>query len=245
MANILIIDDDPDSLKLLRMRLEKAGHTVLQATDGEEGLRLALKTSRLNLVFLDIRIPKMDGWQVCRNIKSNPETMHLPVVMLTGCSQDTQELYGRQCGADEYIIKPWDGKYILQVTANLLDRSKSALDIKSTVMQQRIKQFIQRITLLAGQISTLKKAVSFSEQLIQLATSCVGNYQSAVQQSSQNVYLPKMKLVDQQFGELMYWLGLLHDSKVSDAPEIPLLIADGAVLQRIIGDQLKRATQRP
>ena len=165
-------------------------------------------------------------------------------VMLTGCSQDTQEMYGRQCGADDYIIKPWDGKHILEVTAKLLDRSRKDGDIKSSVMQQRIKHFVQRITLLAGQLSKVKNAGPFNDQLIRLATSCIANYQSAVQAASAGAFLPKMKLVDQDFSELMYWLGLLRDSKVSDAPEIPLLIADGTVLQRLFGDHLKNGAPR-
>jgi len=243
MANILIIDDDPDSLKLLRMRLEKSGHTVLDAKDGEEGLRLALQTSKLGLVFLDIRIPKIDGWEVCRKIKSNPLTLHLPVVMLTGCSQDTQEMYGRQCGADEYIIKPWDGKQILAVATKLLDNSRKALDIKSSVMQQRFRQFIQRVTLMAGGLARIKKAQHFNEELIRIATACIASYQNVVSSPSSASYLAKLKVLDEEFSELNYWMELLRDSKVSEAPEIPILITDGSVIRRLIGEELKKSTQ--
>src|SRR5882672_6100533 len=102
MATILIIDDDPTTLGLLRTRLENAGYKVKHATDGEEGQSKAEK-ERPDLVILDVRMPRVDGWQVCRALKSNPATHQCPIIMLTGCSQDAQELYGLQCGADEYI----------------------------------------------------------------------------------------------------------------------------------------------
>src|SRR5579862_9906139 len=123
MARILIIDDDSENRKLLRFRLEKSGYEVREGTNGEEALR-EIEREKPDLVFLDVRIPKVDGWQVCRGLKSNPETKDIPVVMLTGCSQDAQEDYGRQCGADDYVTKPWDARRVLDVTSALLKRRK-------------------------------------------------------------------------------------------------------------------------
>src|SRR5688572_28836377 len=130
MATILIIDDDPTTLGLLRTRLQNAGHQVKEAKDGEEGLQMAEK-GRPDLVFLDVRMPKVDGWQVCKQLKSNPITSQCPVIILTGCSQDVQELYGLQCGADEYITKPWDARQLLDITAKLLKQSISSQDLRS------------------------------------------------------------------------------------------------------------------
>ena len=126
MATISIIDDDPTTLGLLRTRLEKAGYRVKEAKDGDEGIRVA-ERERPDLVFLDVRMPKVDGWQVCRTLKSNPVTNQCPAVMLTGCCQDAQELYGLQCGADEYITKPFDLQELSVRIRQLLTRNQAHL----------------------------------------------------------------------------------------------------------------------
>ena len=107
MANILVIDDDANNREILRARLEKAGHRVTEASHGEEGLRL-VDAEMPNMVFLDVMMPKVDGWSVCRQIKSNPKTKGIPVVMLTALSQQIDQLRGWESGADEYLSKPWD-----------------------------------------------------------------------------------------------------------------------------------------
>src|SRR5437764_841172 len=137
MATLLIIDDDPTTLGLLRTRLEKAGYRVKEAKDGADGLRIA-ESDPPDLIFLDVRMPKVDGWQVCRTLKSNPATNQCPIIMLTGCSQDAQELYGLQCGADEYVTKPWDARQLMQLTSKLLHQSIASHDATSEVSQQRV-----------------------------------------------------------------------------------------------------------
>jgi DNA-binding response OmpR family regulator len=120
MAKILFIEDDPNALEMLRFRFKKAGHEVAQAVDGDDGLMKALRQP--DLIFLDIRIPKINGWELCKMLKAEPRTQHIPIVMLTGCSQDIQEEYGKSCGADAYLTKPWDPKELMEVTRTLLSR---------------------------------------------------------------------------------------------------------------------------
>jgi DNA-binding response OmpR family regulator len=120
MSRILLIEDDPHALEMLHFRFKKAGYEVVEALDGDEGLLKALR--RPDLIFLDIRIPKIDGWELCKIIKNEPRTKHIPVVMLTGCSQSVQEEYGKACGADAYLTKPWDPKQLMAVTRRLLAR---------------------------------------------------------------------------------------------------------------------------
>lgn len=124
MAKILLIEDDPNALEMLRFRFEKAGYEISIAEDGDTGLMKALRQP--DLIFLDVRIPKMDGWQLCKTLKSEPRTRHIPVVMLTGCSQPIQEEYGIACGADAYLTKPWDPKEVMDVTRKLLSRKPPA-----------------------------------------------------------------------------------------------------------------------
>src|SRR5258708_1925554 len=105
---------------MLRFRFTKAGHEVTEAVDGDEGLLKALHLP--DLIFLDIRIPKMNGWELCKLLKSEPRTKHIPIVMLTECTQSIQEEYGKACGADAYFTKPWDSKELMAVTRRLLAR---------------------------------------------------------------------------------------------------------------------------
>jgi DNA-binding response OmpR family regulator len=120
MATILLIEDDPHALEMLRFRFKKAGYEVIEAADGDKGLLQALH--KPDLIFLDVRIPKIDGWELCKLLKNEPRTKHIPIVMLTGCSQPIQAEYGKICGADAYLTKPWDPKELMEVTRRLLSR---------------------------------------------------------------------------------------------------------------------------
>lgn len=114
MSKILIIDDDPANRDILRARLEQAHHEVLEAADGEEGLRL-LESRTMDLIILDIMMPRIDGWQVCHRIRANPVTKSIPVIMLTACGQTIDQLRGWESGANEYLTKPWDPAQLLQL----------------------------------------------------------------------------------------------------------------------------------
>jgi CheY-like chemotaxis protein len=122
MSRILLIEDDPNAVEMLRFRFKKAGYEVAEALDGDEGLLKALR--KPDLIFLDVRIPKIDGWELCKILKSEPRTKHIPIVMLTGCAQPVQEEYGKACGADAYLTKPWDPKELMDLTRRLLASRK-------------------------------------------------------------------------------------------------------------------------
>lgn len=121
MAKILLIEDDPRALEMLRFRFEKAGYDVTEAHDGDDGLTKALH--KPDLIVLDVRLPKIDGWELCRLLKNEPRTREIPIMMLTGCSQPVQEAYGKVCGADEYLTKPWEAGELMKVTKRLLSRA--------------------------------------------------------------------------------------------------------------------------
>jgi DNA-binding response OmpR family regulator len=124
MSRILLIEDDPNALEMLRFRFKKAGYEVSEALDGDEGLMKALR--KPDLIFLDIRIPKIDGWELCKMLKNEPRTRDIPVVMLTGCAQPVQEAYGKVCGADAYLTKPWNPKELMATTRRLLTPKKES-----------------------------------------------------------------------------------------------------------------------
>ena len=103
---ILLIDDDPDILKLVSKRLEQQGFRAVTASSGEEGLQVAEEVQP-NLVLLDIMMPKMKGRDVCLRLKANPKTQHIPVIFLTALGLADHIRAGMSVGADDYIIKPF------------------------------------------------------------------------------------------------------------------------------------------
>jgi len=100
---ILIVDDDVTLLKVLQITLEKVGYTISVATEGEEGLRLAY-TEHPDLVVLDVMMPALDGWEVCRRLRQMSD---VPIIMLTARSSETDIIRGLGLGADDYLPKPF------------------------------------------------------------------------------------------------------------------------------------------
>lgn len=102
---ILVVDDSPTELKVITGMLGKKGYNVITASDGEEGVAVALK-EKPDLIVLDVVMPKKNGFQVCRSIKTNPETQGIKVVLLTSKDQESDKFWGMKQGADEYLVKP-------------------------------------------------------------------------------------------------------------------------------------------
>jgi two-component system phosphate regulon response regulator PhoB/two-component system alkaline phosphatase synthesis response regulator PhoP len=107
MANILVVDDEPEIVKLVAKILEARGHRVTTARDGEEALE-EVRRERPDVVILDLNLPKIDGFEVCRRIKSDEATRRVPVVMLTAAYVSVDDAQrGLGLGADEYVVKPF------------------------------------------------------------------------------------------------------------------------------------------
>jgi len=125
MARILVIEDDPNILKLLPSDLELEGYTVFTAKDGMEGLDRA-RSLKPDLIILDIMLPKMNGYVVCRTLrKDGSET---PIMMLTAKGQEADKVIGLDIGADDYVTKPFGGMELLARVKALLRRHKRELD---------------------------------------------------------------------------------------------------------------------
>jgi DNA-binding response OmpR family regulator len=104
---ILAVDDEVNFLKILKLNLEAKGYEVVTALDGMEALK-KLKSEKPDAVILDIMLPKLNGDEVCRNIRSDPVLSKTPVIMLTGKDADVDRIVARVIGADIYITKPSD-----------------------------------------------------------------------------------------------------------------------------------------
>ena len=109
---ILVVDDVQETLLALKIRLEYAGYEVKVATDGEMGLKLAREMSP-DLILLDVMLPKIDGFSVCRLLKFDEEYEHIPIIMLTAKGQDKDRNTGQEVGADMYVVKPYNAKELL------------------------------------------------------------------------------------------------------------------------------------
>ena len=116
---ILIVDDDLNICELLRLYLEKDGFETVIANDGEQAVFYAQKYSP-DLILLDIMLPKLDGWQVCRQIR---KTMETPIIMLTAKGETFDKILGLELGADDYVTKPFDTKEVIARVKAVLRRS--------------------------------------------------------------------------------------------------------------------------
>jgi len=103
--NILVVDDDRDSLKLIGLMLQRRGYQITVAQTGAQALVKAEGESP-DLIILDVMMPDIDGYEVCRRLRANPQTAHLPVIMFTAKTQVTDKVAGFQAGADDYLTKP-------------------------------------------------------------------------------------------------------------------------------------------
>lgn len=117
LAKILIIDDNP---KLMQDALPMYGYEVNIATDGLMGLKILDESNDFDLILLDVVMPKLDGWETLRSIRSNPKTSKIPIIMLTSVSDSSDQISGFKIGADDYITKPF-------VLPNLLARIEALL----------------------------------------------------------------------------------------------------------------------
>ncbi len=106
-ARILIADDAPDVVELLRKRLRHEGYETIEAYDGEECLELA-REHKPDLIILDIMMPKLDGFEVCRRLKANRRTAYIPVLMLTARGEVESKVKGLDAGAQDYVAKPFN-----------------------------------------------------------------------------------------------------------------------------------------
>ncbi len=109
---ILIVDDEKDLVELLQLRIEAEGFEVDVAYDGEEALSKA-KADIPDLIVLDIMMPKVNGFEVCRTLKKNPATQSVKIIMVTAKTREEDRFWGLEAGADEYITKPFDFVHLL------------------------------------------------------------------------------------------------------------------------------------
>ncbi|MGD2028649.1 MAG: response regulator [Desulfobacterales bacterium] len=115
---VLVVDDSPTDLKLMSQPFLKQGYELVTATDGEEALKKA-ESEQPDLMVLDVIMPKINGFKVCRQIKTSAELKNIKIILLTSKNQDSDKFWGEKQGADAYITKPFDGQDLLSTAAGL------------------------------------------------------------------------------------------------------------------------------
>jgi twitching motility two-component system response regulator PilH len=116
---ILVVDDSPTDLRVVTSLLQSKGYMVITAGDGEEALEMASR-ERPSLMVLDIILPKKNGFQVCRQLKTSPETKEIKILMLTSKGQDSDRFWGMKQGADDYLSKPFEDEEFLKSVDQLI-----------------------------------------------------------------------------------------------------------------------------
>jgi two-component system alkaline phosphatase synthesis response regulator PhoP len=131
VKNILLIEDDQDIAELLRHYLGKENISLKHATDGYSGLKQAQAES-FDLIILDIMLPQMDGLEVCKELRADPKTASLPIIMLTAKTQETDKIVGLELGADDYVTKPFSPRELLARMKALLRRAERKPEAEKT-----------------------------------------------------------------------------------------------------------------
>ena len=120
---ILAVDDDDSIREMLTLQLKRNGYEVLTAADGEEALEKALDA---DFILLDVMLPKLDGYEVCRHLKASPDTAEIPVIMLTAKSEEIDTVLGLELGADDYIVKPFSMRELIARIKAVLRRTEKS-----------------------------------------------------------------------------------------------------------------------
>lgn len=123
-ARILVVDDDKQIVRLLKTYLEESGYIVLTAFDGDEALRL-VRYEHPALVVLDIQLPKQDGWEITRRMRSDETLAAIPILMLTARVEDMDKILGLELGADDYLTKPFNPREVVARVRAILRRVQS------------------------------------------------------------------------------------------------------------------------
>ncbi len=132
MKSILIIDDEPDILELISYNLKKEGFHISTALDGEEALQ-KVRGGHLDLIILDLMLPGIHGMELCRILRNNPRTAHVPIIMLTARGEESDKVHGLESGADDYMTKPFSPKELIARVKAVLRRSKERTTEEKTI----------------------------------------------------------------------------------------------------------------
>ena len=174
-VKILVVDDESRMRKLVRDFLTRQNYEVLEAADGEEALDIFYKDKAIALLILDVMMPKMNGWEVCREIR---QTSKVPIIMLTAKSDESDELMGFDLGVDEYITKPFSPKILVarveadspQTVADYRARLEAKMQevLERTAVDE--SRILQEAAIFADKVAVDEETVRLRSHLAQMET---------------------------------------------------------------------------
>jgi len=135
---ILIVEDDKNIAKLVKYNLDKAGFETSVAKNGEEALSLIDK-EEIHLVILDIMLPGMDGFEVCREMKKDDRFKAIPIIMLTAKGEETDRVVGFELGADDYVVKPFSPRELVLRVKAILKRKRPSEEVQAIISVDKLK----------------------------------------------------------------------------------------------------------
>lgn len=132
IKKILIVDDEPDIVELISYNLKKEGFHISTARDGEEALS-RVRAGHPDLIILDLMLPGIHGMELCRILRNNPKSAHIPIIMLTAKSEESDKVRGLEIGADDYMTKPFSPKEFIARVKAILRRSRERTSEDKTI----------------------------------------------------------------------------------------------------------------
>lgn len=131
-AKILVVDDEPDAVELVAFNLRQSGYSVTTAADGAEALQKA-RTQLPDLIVLDVMLPEMDGFEICKLLRHDPATEKMPIIMLTAKASEVDRVLGLELGADDYLTKPFSPRELMLRVKKMLGRSRPSEESRDTM----------------------------------------------------------------------------------------------------------------
>ncbi len=194
--SVLIVDDEPDILELVRFHVEKEGLQCHLAKDGEVALRLA-RSEKPDLIILDLMLPGVDGLEICRLLRREPATSHIAIIMLTAKAEEVDRIVGLEMGADDYLVKPFSPRELVARVKAVLRRGRQpaenqikkvgTLEVDEGKHQVRVAEQLVELTVkefdLLCALMTAKGRVLSRDQILE----SVWGYSNAVDIESRTV----------------------------------------------------------
>ena len=207
-AKILLVDDETDILEFLSYNLRKEGFEVYCARNGFEAVETARRVTP-DLIILDIMMPELNGYEVCKKLKHNPETSGIPVIFLTAKENEIDEILGLEIGADDYISKPVSPRKVIARIKSVIRRSSSEPE-KTFKIEQRIKFNNLEIDSQSHSVKINQKDIFFPKKEFQLLHFLISN--------RGKVYSREI-LLNQLWGENVYVVDRTVDVHVAKVRE--------------------------
>jgi two-component system phosphate regulon response regulator PhoB len=169
MKSILIIEDEKDIVDLIAYHLKQSGFSILTAMDGASGLELA-KKEHPSLIILDLMLPEMDGKDVCRALKANPNTQSIPILILTAKAEEVDRVIGFELGADDYVTKPFSPRELVLRVKAIQRRKETPDERDKTILVGDLLIDIDR-----HQVFVKKKPISLTSTEFKLLVELITN----------------------------------------------------------------------